>query len=94
MDKRLKKLLQPGHQFYFIIFLLFVLACAYISIPLAVVGALLDGFLFLLYQYRERTRRRDIIRYMQTVTLSIGNATHASITRFPDADCHRAGRDR
>ena len=83
MDKRLKKLLQPGHQFYFIIFLLFVLACAYISIPLAVVGALLDGFLFLLYQYRERTRRRDIIRYMQTVTLSIGNATHASITRFP-----------
>ena len=66
MDKRLKKLLQPGHQFYFIIFLLFVLACAYISIPLAVVGALLDGFLFLLYQYRERTRSEEHTSELQS----------------------------
>lgn len=83
MDKRLKKLLQPGHQFYFIVFLLFALACAYISVPFAVTGVALDALLFLLYQYRERTRRRDIIRYMQTVTLSIDSATHPSITRFP-----------
>ena len=83
MDKRLKKLLQPGHQFYFIVFLLFALACAYISVPFAVTGVVVDALLFLLYQYRERTRRRDIIRYMQTVTLSIDSATHPSITRFP-----------
>ena len=83
MDKRLKKLLQPGHQFYFIVFLLFALACAHISVPFAIAGIVVDALLFLLYQYRERTRRRDIIRYMQTVTLSIDNATHPSITRFP-----------
>ena len=83
MDKRLKKLLQPSHQFYFIVFLLFALACAYVSVALAIVGIAVDASLFLLYQYRERMRRRDIIKYMQTVTLSLGDATHASITRFP-----------
>lgn len=83
MDKRLKKLLQPSHQFYFVVFLLFSVACAYISVSLALVGILLDGGLFLLYRYRERARRRDIIKYMQTVSLSLGDATRASITRFP-----------
>lgn len=83
MDKRLKKLLQPGHQFYFVVFLLFALACAYVSLPLAIAGASIDVLLFLLYHYKERTRRRDIIRYMQSVTLSIGNVAHPSITRFP-----------
>lgn len=83
MDKRLKKLIQPGHQFYFVVFLLFSLACAYISVPLAAAGVLVDAFLFLIYQYNERVRRREIIKYMQSVTLSIGDATRASITRFP-----------
>lgn len=83
MDKRLKKLLQPSHQFYFIVFLLFALACAYISVAFAIVGISVDASLFMLYRYRERMRRRDIIKYMQKVTLSLGDATRASITRFP-----------
>lgn len=83
LDKHLKKLLQPGHHFYFAAFLLFALACAYISVPLAVAGVLVDAALFLIYQYNERVRRREIIRYMQTVTLSVGDASRASITRFP-----------
>lgn len=83
MDKRLKKLLQPSHQFYFIVFLLFALACAYISVAFAIVGIAVDASLFMLYRYRERMRRRDIIKYMQKVTLSLGDATRASITRFP-----------
>lgn len=83
MDKRLKKLLEPSYQVYFMVFLLFSVACAYISVPIAIIGIALDGFLFLAYHYRERTRRRDIIRYMQTVTLSVGDAAQASITHFP-----------
>ncbi len=83
MDKRLKKLLQPGYQAYFWVFLLFAAACAYISLPVAVIGIALDGFLFMGYHYQERTRRRDIIKYMQQVTLSVGDAAHASITHFP-----------
>ena len=65
------------------VFLLFSVACAYISVAIAIIGIALDGFLFLAYHYRERTRRRDIIRYMQTVTLSVGDAAQASITHFP-----------
>lgn len=83
LDKRLKKLLEPSYQVYFMVFLLFSVACAYISVPIAIIGIALDGFLFLAYHYRERTRRRDIIRYMQTVTLSVGDAAQASITHFP-----------
>ena len=83
MDKRLKKLLQPGHYFYFVVFLLFALSCAFVSIPLAVAGVAVDATLFLIYQYNERVRRREIIKYMQSVTLSIGDASRASITRFP-----------
>ncbi|MBS5164530.1 MAG: DHH family phosphoesterase [Butyricicoccus pullicaecorum] len=83
MDKRLKKLLEPSYQVYFMVFLLFSVACAYISVAIAIIGIALDGFLFLAYHYRERTRRRDIIRYMQTVTLSVGDAAQASITHFP-----------
>ena len=83
MDKRLKKLLQPNYQVYFLVFLLFAVACAYISVSIALVGIALDGFLFLGYYYGEQTRRRDIIRYMQTVTLSVGDAAQASITHFP-----------
>ncbi len=83
MDKRLKKLLQPSYQVYFWVFMLFAVACAYISVPIAVIGIALDGFLFLGYHYQERTRRRDIIKYMQKVTLSVGDAAQASITHFP-----------
>lgn len=83
MDKKLKRVIQPGYHFYFLVFLLFALSCAHISIPFAIAGVALCGLLYLMYLQREKRRRRDMVRYMQGISMEIGNAAHSSITDFP-----------
>ena len=83
MDKKLKRMIQPGYHFYFAIFLLFALSCAYVSPALAAVGVVVCLLMYAIYWQRERLHRRETMRYLQGVTLDAGESSRSSILNFP-----------
>ena len=83
MDKKLKRIIQPGYHFYFAIFLLFALSCAYVSPVMSSVGIVLCLMMYLIYRQRERLRGTEMMRYLQGVTLDAGHSSRSSIVDFP-----------
>lgn len=83
LDKKLKRIIQPGYHFYFAIFLLFSLSCAYVSYVMAGVGVAIFLVMYLIYRQREKRRRQEMIRYLQGVTLDAGHTARSSIIDFP-----------
>lgn len=83
MDKKLKRMIQPGYHFYFAIFLLFALSCAYASWVHAAIGIALFLMMYVIYRQREKRRRLEMMRYLQGVTLDAGQTARSSIVDFP-----------
>lgn len=83
MDKKLKRIIQPGYHFYFTVFLVFALSCAYVSYLLAVAGVAVCLLMYLIYRHQERRRRYEMARYLQDVTLDAGHSARSSIVNFP-----------
>lgn len=83
MDKKLKRLIQPGYHFYFAIFLLFALSCAYVSPVMAAIGVAVCACMYVVYREREKRRRREMMVYLQGVTLDAGHSSRSSIIDFP-----------
>ena len=83
VEKRLRKILQPGHNFYFVFFLIFACICGFVSKPLAIGGIALCALLYSVYLGQERLRRREIDKYMKGLTISADDAVHSTIVRFP-----------
>ncbi len=83
MDKKLKRIIQPGYHFYFAIFLLFSLSCAYVSFVMAGIGVALCLLMYAIYRRREKFRRTEMLRYLQGVTLDAGHTARSSIIDFP-----------
>lgn len=83
VEKRLRKALQPGQNFYFVFFLIFACICGFVSKPLAIGGVALCCLLYLVYLGQERLRRREVDRYMKNLTISSDDAVHSTIVRFP-----------
>ncbi len=75
--------MQPGHNFYFVMFLLFACMCGVVSRPLAIGGIVLCVLLYLVYLGQERMRRREIDQYMKTLSISADDVVHSTIVRFP-----------
>lgn len=82
MDKKLKRMIQPGYHFYFAIFLLFALSCAYVSPVMAAIGVAVCLLMYFIYRQREKSRRREMMRYLQGVTLDAGHSSRSSIIDF------------
>lgn len=83
MDKKLKQIIQPGYHFYFAIFLVFSLSCAYVSYVMSGIGIVVCLLMYLVYRHREKRRRSEMMRYLQSVTLDAGQTTRSSIIDFP-----------
>ncbi len=83
MDKKLKRMIQPGYHLYFAIFLLFALSCAYVSPVMAAIGVAVCLLMYFIYRQREKSRRREMMRYLQGVTLDAGHSSRSSIIDFP-----------
>jgi c-di-AMP phosphodiesterase-like protein len=83
LDKKLKRLIQPGYHFYFAIFLLFALSCAYVSPVMAAIGVAVCACMYVVYREREKRRRREMMVYLQGVTLDAGHSSRSSIIDFP-----------
>lgn len=83
LDKKLKRIIQPGYHFYFAIFFLFALSCAYVSPVMSSVGIIISLMMYLIYRQREKRRRTEMMRYLQGVTLDAGHSSRSSIVDFP-----------
>ncbi|MDR3766024.1 MAG: DHH family phosphoesterase [Butyricicoccus sp.] len=83
MDRKLKQIIQPGYHFYFAIFLVFSLSCAYVSYVMSGIGIVVCLMMYLVYRHREKRRRSEMMRYLQSVTLDAGQTSRSSIIDFP-----------
>ena len=75
MNRKISKLLQPSVQLYFVILILFALASALFSIPLAVLEAVVVLILGLYTRTSGHKRRREITKYIENITGNVDVAT-------------------
>lgn len=83
LDKRLRKLIQPGFGIFFILFLLFAIACSYYSIGLMIIGIAANLFMFTLYRLYLRNRKRALSDYLTSLDLDVSSSTRNTLVNFP-----------
>lgn len=83
MNRKISKLLQPSVQLYFVILILFALASALFSIPLAVLEAVVVLILGLYTHTSGHKRRREITKYIENITGNVDVATKDTMVNSP-----------
>lgn len=83
MDKRLGSLIQPGFGIFFIVFLGFVLACAFISPLVTYIGLVVVGLCFLFYTMRMRSRKHAVAEYIQNLNTDVDSSSRDTLVNFP-----------
>ena len=83
MNRKISKLLQPSGQLYFVILILFALASALFSIPLAVLEAVVVLILGLYTRTNGHKRRREITKYIENITGNVDVATKDTMVNSP-----------
>ena len=83
LNRKISKLLQPSVQLYFVILILFALASALFSIPLAVLEAVVVLILGLYTRTNGHKRRREITKYIENITGNVDVATKDTMVNSP-----------
>ena len=83
MNKQLHKFLQPKLGFFFAIFLLYALACAWFSVPFAIAGGVLCAVAFVLYQVRRHNRKRQMSEYLEGLPVGVDASGDETFVSFP-----------
>ena len=83
MNRKISKLLQPSVQLYFVILILFALASALFSIPLAVLEAVVVLILGLYTRTSGHKPRREITKYIENITGNVDVATKDTMVNSP-----------
>ena len=83
MNRKISKLLHPSVQLYFVILILFALASALFSIPLAVLEAVVVLILGLYTRTSGHKRRREITKYIENITGNVDVATKDTMVNSP-----------
>jgi len=83
LNRKISKLLQPSVQLYFVILILFALASALFSIPLAVLEAVVVLILGLYTRTSGHKRRREITKYIENITGNVDVATKDTMVNSP-----------
>ena len=83
MNKKLKRMLQPGMGLYFAVLVCFC-ACAFVmrNYPLAIGEAAVTGVLFIIYLIRKRLRNKELQSFIQTTFNTLDMAQGAELP-FP-----------
>ena len=83
MNRKLPQLLQPSLQLYFICLVLFALASAMFSLPLAVLELAVVVLLALHHRSGLHKRRREITKYIENITGNVDIATKDTMVNSP-----------
>ena len=83
MNRKISQLLQPSFQLYFVCLILFALTSALFSLPLAGAELVVVACLGLYNRENNRRRRREITKYLESVTGTVDTATKDTMTNCP-----------
>ena len=83
MNRKLPQLFQPSLQLYFICLVLFALASALFSWPLAVLELAIVILLGVYHRSGLRKRRREITKYIENITGNVDVATKDTMVNSP-----------
>ncbi len=83
MNRKLPRLFQPSLQMYFTCLILFALASALFNLPLAALELAVVVLLGLHHRSGLRKRRREITKYIETITGSVDVATKDTMVNSP-----------
>ena len=83
MNRKIAQLLQPSFQLYFVCLIVFSLASAFFSLPLAGAELVAVACLGLYNRENNRRRRREISKYLESVTGTVDTATKDTMTNSP-----------
>ena len=83
LNRKLPQLLQPSLQLYFVCLILFALASAMFSLPLAILELAVVVLLALYHRSSLRKRRREITKYIENITGNVDIATKDTMVNSP-----------
>lgn len=83
MNKKLSHLLEPSFELYFISLILFALVTAFFNLHLAAVEGVIVILLGLYYRNNNRRRKREITKYIDTLTGTVDVATKDNMVNSP-----------
>ena len=83
LNRKLPQLLQPSLQLYFICLILFALASAMFSLPLAILELAVVVLLALYHRSSLSKRRREITKYIENITGNVDIATKDTMVNSP-----------
>ncbi len=83
MNRKLAHLLEPGLRQYFLCLVVFALVCAYFSLPLAVIELAVVVILYLHFRSTTNKRKREIIKYLDSLTGSMDTASKDTMLNSP-----------
>ncbi len=83
-DKKIRRLAEPGYDVFFLCMLIFsVVGFFFHGIIVGVAEAVAVFVLWLLYRRSSQRKKREIINYMESVTLEVNSAGSLAVADFP-----------
>lgn len=83
MNRKIAQLFQPSFQLYFVCLIVFALLSAFFSLPLAGLELVIVACLGIYNRENNRRRRREITKYLESVTGTVDTATKDTMTNAP-----------
>ncbi len=83
MNRKLTRLFQPSFQLYFVCLILFSVVTARYSVPLAGIELAVVAGLWIYNRSSTQRRRKEIAKYLESVTGSVDSATKDTVTNCP-----------
>ena len=83
LNRKISQLLQSNFQLYFVCLIVFALASAFFSLPLAGAELAVVACLGIYSRVSNRRRRREISKYLENVTGTVDTATRDTMTNSP-----------
>jgi len=83
LNRKIARLLEPRLQLYFFVLLCFAAASAFFDYRLAAAEGAVVVALYLYYRASSRERRREILKYIDTVAMNVDTATKDTMLNSP-----------
>ncbi len=83
MNKKLSRLLEPSYTLYFVCLVLFAVVSTFFNVYLAAAQGAAILIIALHLRYTSRRRKREIAKYIDNLTGSVGEASKESVVNSP-----------
>ena len=83
VNKKLQKLIEPGTRLFLLIMVAFAVATFFFNEKLAAIEAIVIALLVIYYLLAARSRRKQLVEYIENVTYNAESAKNNTLMNFP-----------